>query len=237
MNGKTILAMALMLVMLSSSAFATLTVTITSPANGSTYNNYPANVRTIPITFTIADDNAVIVGSDMNFNLRYGIITTAIVNKASGTNIMSDANIFDYNIDGSLYSTTIRCDIKDHGPTLATCTYNWPLPNNASLIQGTYWIDVNAVDFYRGGGGLEQNQADTNATIWFTINNRMETMGSVTSLLVPISALLVAALLIIGIFAITVLGADPMKTSVMIVAGAITITVIAMLLGYFVGIM
>lgn len=236
MNGKIILATALMLIVMASSAFATLTVTITSPASGTVYNNLPANIHGVPITFTIVDDNAVTVRSDMNITLRYGPLSTLIANNA-GTELINDKNLFDYNADGSLYSSTFGCDIKTDGPSLATCTYNLQLPPDTTWTNGnTYWIDINAVDFARGGNGDGVDE-DQNATTWISINNKMSTIGSVTALLVPISAILVAALLIIGIFSIAVLGADPMKTSVMIVVGAITIAVVAMVLGYFIGVM
>lgn len=217
-------AFAIMLVM--SSAFAAITVTVSTPATGTSYNNFPANIKKIPITFAITDSNTA-APSDFNVSIKWYNISTT---QANGTYIIKDANIFDYNTNENA-TATFYCDVKNDGPATATCTYMWELPSNITAPPNTYFIDVNGTEWFKASVATE---ADKNGTTSFIVNNSMGTSASVKSLLLPVSAILIAALMILSIVAITVLGADPTKTAVMVVAGAIVIAVVAMIIGFII---
>lgn len=220
MKGK-ILALFLLVLLFAAPAMAAVTTTVVVPANGTSYNNLTANIQTIPITFTVTDTNADML--DMNVDIRY-FSTSQEIGRSEGTNILRDGNLLDFNANPTASGTC-----TGYWLTGATCIVHWTLPGEGSMAQGTYYLDVNASD--RFGTNSERSNADGNATSTITINNRMANGDTIRSFLLLLASIAVIGVIIMALFSITMLNADPAKTAIMTVVAIIMIAIIAMIIG------
>jgi len=221
---KKILSLLLLFLLMAVPAFAsTLTVTYVTPASGESFNNLPANVRPIDINVTLTDDNASV--HDMNL-----IVTLYDSTFTANRTIADDLNVHDVNLNPTVAE---RCTAKAGFDTGFTCNIKWTLPINADLAEGTYYIDVNFVDYIAGGGAAGGSGIieDTNATRQIVISNKIPTGQTTRDLMAIVGVILAAVVLLGGLGAILVLKTDIAKTAVITVVAAIAVAIAAMLIG------
>lgn len=219
------LLVALLCVMLSGMANAAVTVTMTTPETGTTYNNLASNIRTIPITFTVTDNNASV--QDLNLTILYYAQGT-LKESGNGTAIFEDVNLFDLNQNTTAGQTCTG------NWTSFTCDFRWTLPDSTALVEGAYFLDVNVMDVTLGpdfpAGDAEIN-ADGNGTIIFTINNHISTAQQIRDLMAVVGMILAAVVLLGGLGTIMVFKTDLAKTATITVVAAIAVGIGAMIIG------
>lgn len=189
MNTKKILLTILLVGILIQTAAAAFTVTWNEPASGATYNNTPANRKTIDLNFTVVDNNAGVL--DINIDLQY---YNTGATETTATSILIDWNAFSKSdADQNCVGTSFATPGKD-------CTYHWTMPLNTVLADGQWRIDANVQSYYPGG--TEYGNYDTNADRIIVIDNKMPNSGTVKSLLqnmiVIIVAMAIAAIAMVG---------------------------------------
>ena len=222
---KKISVLFLLLLVMASPALAVITTTVSAPVSGTTYNNLAANIRSVPITFSIIDTNSGEgTKSDVNVSIKWYSVGTLPEN---GTAIISDANLIDYNLSHNSTST-FYCDIASDIDATGTCTYNWTLPGNLEAPEGTYYIDVNVTEWYLAGN---ETLNDGNGTTTFVINNRMSTAGSTKDLMALVGMVLAALVLLGGLASVLVLKTDIANTAIVTIVAAVAVGIAAMVIG------
>ena len=209
---------ALLLLLLLTPAFATVTVTWSTPADGSIYNNLAANVQAIDMNFAITDDNFAV--EDMNLTIIYHAQNALIT---TGTALVSDLNIFDMNANPT---STRRCD--GNAWSNFTCSVVEIIPVSTSMPNGTYFIDVRVADSDKPGDVV---LSDINARIGVTIDNTLATGGTTRDLMSVVGLVLAGLVIIMGLISGVLLKTDPTKTAILTVVGAIAVAIGAQVIG------
>ncbi len=219
------LFIALLFVMLAGMANAAVTVTMTTPTTGTTYNNLASNIRTIPITFTVTDNNIDV--RDLNLTILYYPVST-LKESGNGTVVFEDVNVFDLNVGGTTGQTCTG------NWTSFTCDFRWTLPDSVTLAEGAYFLDVNVMDVTLGPdwpGGSGEINADGNGTIRFTIDNHISTADQTRALMAIVGLILAGVVLLGGLGSIAFLKTDLTKTAIVTVVAAIAVAIGAMVIG------
>ena len=220
------LFIALLFVMLAGMANAAVTVTMTTPTTGTTYNNLASNIRTIPITFTVTDNNIDV--RDLNLTILYYPVST-LKESGNGTVVFEDVNVFDLNVGGTTGQTCTG------NWTSFTCDFRWTLPDSVTLTEGAYFLDVNVMDVTLGIPGFPAGDAEINAdgngTIRFTIDNHISSAQQTRDLMAIVGLVLAAVVLLGGLTAAFVFRTDITKTAIVTVVAAIAVGIGAMIIG------
>ena len=214
MNTK-IIALLMLVMLFATPVLAAITVTINTPTSGSTYNNLPSNVAPVDINFSVADNNAAVVDHNITVIVYNG--TTW----ATFQTLVDDLNVRDL-------GTTMTCSEVTATSLLDsyTCKIHWNMPGAVSMPEGSYYIDVNVTSVSPGA-----TQIDTNALAGINISNSISNSATIQSLLLVISIVIAAGLLITAVLSIGVMGTDPAKTAVALVAAGIVAAVLMSILG------
>ena len=219
------LFIALLFVMLAGMASAAVTVTMTTPTTGTTYNNLASNIRTIPITFTVTDNNIDV--RDLNLTILYYPVGT-LKESGNGTVVFEDVNVFDLNGGGTSGQSC------SGNWTSFACDFRWTLPDSVTLAEGAYFLDVNVMDVTLGPdwpAGAEEINADGNGTIRFTIDNHISSAQQTRDLMAIVGLVLAAVVLLGGLTAAFVFRTDITKTAIVTVVAAIAVGIGAMIIG------
>ena len=213
MNNK-ILGLFLLVMLMSTSALATIAVTINLPTDGTTFNNLPANVAPVDINFTVTDDNAGVVQHNI----------TAIVYDSNWTafeTIVEDANVRNE-------PAGMRC-----GPSITslldsyTCSITWNMQVAPNMPEDLYHLDINAVSIW----GDANTEGDMNANNTVIIRTHLATGDTLRSLMAIVGVVLAAMVLLGGLMAAIFLKTDPAKTAILTVVAAIAVGIGAQIIG------
>ncbi len=178
MNLKKLL-IPLLVLLIASQAFATVTVTVNQP-NGQTFFPVTQNQRFMDINFTVVDDNAVapIHTVIIQFNPRNGDANVAVatdVNLSSSNCVFATSNVW----------TTPGAD----------CVIRYTFPRTGTIIgtNPTYVLDVNVASVNSANTAM----ADGTGVNTFGINNRLVSTNVLAIL--TLSTIILAAIFIISI--------------------------------------
>jgi len=217
MNTK-IIGLLLLVMLFATPALAAITVTWVTPSSGARYNNLQANAGNVDLNFTIADDNA------LNIDHNVTVIVYNSIFETSQT-LVEDMNVR-YVTDNTVVGQSCDATVTK-GFTGYSCSIIWDMPLNEAMADGVYYIDANVTATNDPAITL----VDTNALRTITISTSLANAATIRSLLLVISIIAAAGIIIIGIFSITMLNADPAKTAIAIIGSTIAIAIIAMVLG------
>lgn len=217
----------LMLIMLIAPAFAAITVTWNTPSSGQVINNLTANIRQYDLNFRVQDNNANV--EDLNALLYYFPRSTRIT-QGAGDAIVADLNIS----DAIANPTATQACVPESAGSLTdlTCSVKWTIPNNTTMPDDIYNIDVNVRDVGRGGDDAAGViNSDKNGTVQIEVYTRMTGAQSVRDLMGIVGVVLAGVVLLTGLGSIVVLKTDLTKTAIITVVAAVAVAIAAMLIG------
>jgi len=216
----TAMLAALFLIFLCVGSFATVTPVWNEPSSGTSYNNLPANARNVDLNFRVGDDNASV--TDINVSLRY------ITQSGTATAIVTDANLNDWNANPT---GTAYCDGSSSYDTM-TCVYVWDMPENATMGDGDWFVDVNVVDVPNSSGEYAgANNSDGNSSRYIVVETSISSRETIISMMSTIGLVLAALVLIGGLTAIALFGADITSTAIVTIVAAIAVAIAANIIG------
>ena len=232
MVSKKLPIVLLLCLFIASTASAAVTTTVSLPIDNEIIANTYANHVRYPITFTVTDNNAIVV-PDMNATIKYW------VDAGTKTVIVADLNL--KSIPGATF-TGNDSDINCAGGTWASkvCTYYWNMPLQSGMPDATYVVDVNVNDYnqdgYPGTGKVHSN-ADANDSVTILISNRLASMDTAKSIMNTAPIIGIGGFLVFLVMSLFVLRMDTKVAIITGVAGGIAMGIATAVLGFFLAIL
>lgn len=222
MNGKNWLAVAVLLCLLATPAFAAITITWNTPSANQTYNNKFNNAQRIDLNWSWTDNN-----NDAGNTLDFNLLLRARNNWTFKT-IASDKNVYDANVNPT---STLTCFVKTPTGVSGSCSYNWQMLLDTDMPDNVYCFDVNMTENRALETGGTTYSMDKNATRCIIVNSGFAAAQQTRDLLLPAGVIVAAGVAIAAVLAILA-GASIMTTVVTAGIALIVITVILYVFGF-----